>query len=91
MKVVWSPRAERSATRALAWIAHDRLGAALAWFANLRRRVAELARFPRRGRVLPELGQDEYRELILQPYRVVYHVGRTRISILAVRHVRQER
>jgi len=71
------------------FIAGDRPGAARAWFDALHRRVGDLGRFPRRGRVVPELAREEYRELIIAPFRVVYRVDSKRVVILAVRHGRQ--
>jgi toxin ParE1/3/4 len=45
-----------------------------------------LADFPGSGRVVPEIGRMEIRELILGDYRIVYrhHVGR--VEILTVFH-----
>lgn len=45
------------------------------------------ARLPSSGRVVPELGRVDIRDLIVRPYRVVYRViSDDEIHILAVRH-----
>jgi len=38
------------------------------------------------GRVVPEIGDDTYRELIFQNYRIVYRVLATGVVIIGVIH-----
>ncbi len=45
-----------------------------------------LADFPKRGRMVPEIGDPQLREIIVQSYRVVYRIKRTRVEILSVIH-----
>jgi plasmid stabilization system protein ParE len=54
------------AAEAAAFIAGDKREAAHRWLEGLFRSVDRLQRFPRSGRVLPEIGSPEYREI---PYR----------------------
>jgi toxin ParE1/3/4 len=89
VKVVWSPLAERRAREAVAAIARDRPGAAAAWLEELLRRVGALDRFAKRGRVVPEIGRPEYRQLQHPPYRVVYRVEAGRVVVLTIRHGRR--
>ncbi len=44
---------------------------------------------PKLGRVVPEIKDEEFRELIEGNYRVVYWLGTSKISILTVIHGRQ--
>jgi plasmid stabilization system protein ParE len=91
MKVVWSPLAIERAYDAAAYIAQDKPDAALAWLDGLFHVVDRLERFPRSGRVVPELGSDEFREVIYRrAYRVIYRVEKSRVSILTVRAAAQE-
>lgn len=39
-----------------------------------------------RGRVVPELGQSDIRELLVRSYRLVYKVAAKRIYVLAMIH-----
>lgn len=89
MKVVWSPLAEQRALEAVDYIAKDRPQAAAAWLEELLDRVRMLDRFPRRGRVVREIGLAAYRELIHDPYRVIYRVDDARVVILTLRHGRR--
>lgn len=86
MKVVWTPLAEARAVEAVDCIAKDRPDAAAAWLDQLLDRVKGLDRFARRGRVVPEIGHPDYREIQHAPYRVIYRVDATRVVVLTVRH-----
>ena len=52
-------------------------------------RVDRLAEFPELGRVVPEVSNENIRELVEPPYRIVYFLQMTRIDIVAVVHGRQ--
>ncbi len=89
MKVIWSPLAEARALEAVDYIAQERPQAAAAWLEELLARTAELDRFPRRGRLVAEIGLPAYRELLHAPYRVIYRVESARVVILTLRHSRR--
>jgi len=48
--------------------------------------VERLRQFPRLGRVVPEYGRDDLREIIYQRYRIVYRLEGEGIEIAAVCH-----
>ena len=54
------------------------------------RRLDQARQFPESGRVVPEFGRAEIRELIEWPYRLVYRVHPDAIEVLSVLHGRQE-
>jgi plasmid stabilization system protein ParE len=45
-----------------------------------------LSQFPRSGRIVPELGRDDIREVIVQSYRVIYRLRGDEVEILTVHH-----
>ena len=45
-----------------------------------------LAEFPRLGRVVPELGRDEIREVLVGRYRLIYRLLEDEVEILTVHH-----
>jgi plasmid stabilization system protein ParE len=91
MKIVWSPLAIERAYEAATYIAQDKPEAALAWLDGLFASTDRLERFPRSGRIVPEIGSDEYREIIYRrAYRVIYRVEKSQVSILTVHHTAQE-
>lgn len=90
MKIVWSPLAIQRAYEAAAYIAGDKPEAALRWLDGLFDAVDRLRRFPESGRIVPEIGLAEYREIVYRrAYRVVYRVETNRVSILTVRNFAQ--
>lgn len=89
MKVVWSPLAEQRALEAVEYIAQDRPRTAAAWLEKLLERVGKLEQFPHQGRVVSEIGIPVYREVLHQPYRIIYRVDAARVVILTLRHVRR--
>ncbi len=86
MRLVWSPLAEQQVDEALAYIAADDATAARGWLEELLERVAALRRFPDSGRVVPELGRDEIRELLVGSYRVIYRHRDDLVEIAVIRH-----
>ena len=57
---------------------------------TIERRLRGLKRTPRLGRVVPELGADDLREIIVRPFRIVYRVEPGEIQVLAVVHERRD-
>jgi len=52
-------------------------------------RGKQLETFPESGRVVPEVGKPDIREVIEPPYRVIYRVRKDRVEVLAVVHARR--
>lgn len=48
--------------------------------------VERLEEFPRSGRMVPEVAQEDYREVILGAYRIVYRLTGNQVEILTVHH-----
>jgi plasmid stabilization system protein ParE len=89
VKVIWAPLAERRALEAVDYIAQDRPAVAAAWLEELLERTGSLGRFPRRGPKVPEINRPEYRQLLHDPYRVIYRVDPAHVVILTLRHFRR--
>jgi toxin ParE1/3/4 len=53
---------------------------------NVFEAVKRLEVFPRSGRVVPEVGQENIREILFGSYRIVYMVGEEEVNILTVLH-----
>jgi plasmid stabilization system protein ParE len=88
-RVVWSPLALRRAGEAAQFIAQDDPAAAERWARGLFDAVRGLGRFPRGGRVVPELGRPEIREILYRNHRVVYRHSSRLVEVLTVRHGRR--
>jgi len=48
--------------------------------------VEKLAKFPKIGRSVPEVEEENIRELLLHSYRIIYRVEPRRVLILTVIH-----
>lgn len=72
----WSNRAVFELERIYEYIARDDILAAERWVGILQRSATRLTRFPRSGRVVPELEREDVREIIKGGYRLVYQVTR---------------
>ncbi|MDP2183409.1 MAG: type II toxin-antitoxin system RelE/ParE family toxin [Actinomycetota bacterium] len=90
MKVAWSPLADEQVDDAVVYISGDSPTAALQWLERLLDRVKSLATFPDSGRMVPELGRQGIREIIVSPYRVMYRRKDDLVEIAAVRHEARE-
>lgn len=90
MRVIWSPLAIERAYEAAAHIANDKPDAALRWLDGLFEATDRLEKFPQSGRIVPEIGLPEFREIVYRhAYRVVYRIEKTRVAILTVRNLAQ--
>ncbi|MDQ2695860.1 MAG: type II toxin-antitoxin system RelE/ParE family toxin [Pseudomonadota bacterium] len=84
MKLLWTHRARRDLIAIGRYIARDSPAAARQWVEQLRQRMGKAAETPLAGRVVPELGQKEIREVFLRNYRIVYRVQQEAVVILTV-------
>lgn len=86
MRVIWSTRALRRLDQIHARIAKDNPQAANQMIDRLLSRGGQIADHPSSGRMVPEYRQDDIRELIEKPYRIIYEVGNDQVEILTVHH-----
>lgn len=85
--VLWTPRARTDLAGVRAFISQDSPHFAAVIVARIIAATDQVASFPESGRVVPELGRSEIREIIHVPYRIVYRlVGDDQIHILTVHH-----
>ena len=89
MKIIWSPLAIDRASEIAEYIAQDKPSAAEKWINTVFSKVEQLKSSPEIGRVVPEIRNDQFRELIYGNYRVIYRIEKTQISILTIRHGKQ--
>jgi plasmid stabilization system protein ParE len=90
VRVVWTELAVERAYEAAAYIAKDKSGAALRWLEGLFELIDRLETFPLSGRVVPEIGRTDFRELVYrQAYRIVYRIEKSRVLILTVHNFAQ--
>jgi plasmid stabilization system protein ParE len=89
VEIEWSPLAIERVIELAEYIALDKADVANKWASNIFDSTEKLKEHPRLGRVVPEINDDDYRELIEGNYRVVYWLGSSKISVLTVCHGRK--
>ena len=83
--LIWSARARRELGEIGEYIARDKPEAANRWVETLMAAAEQAAALPRIGRIVPEYGRDDLREVIKRGYRVVYLVTDEQVEIVTVR------
>ena len=89
MNIVWSPLAVDRASEIAGYIAQDKPSAAEKWIKTVFSKVEQLKSDPEIGRIVPEIRNNQFRELIYGNYRVIYRIEAEQISILTIRHGKQ--
>jgi toxin ParE1/3/4 len=82
--VNWTPEARSRLEDIEAYIAKDSPAAAQEMVQRILGRTRQLEIAPRWGRPVPDYQQEDLRELLERPYRIIYRVGAERIAILTV-------
>ena len=88
-RVVWSQEARRELDEAVEHIAGQAPTAAAHFVERLLETAASLSTLGKRGRVVPERSDPSIRELLVDPYRLVYLVGSDQVVILGLIHQRR--
>ena len=86
MKIIWSPLAIERTSEIAEYIAQDKPSAAEKWIDTVFAKVETLSSTPEIGRIVPEIRNSQFRELIYGNYRIIYRIEAKQISILTIRH-----
>ena len=86
-QVIFAPRAERDLKSITFRIARLSSAEIAERFGNrLIDRALTLATLPERGRIVPELGEPDLREIIFKSYRIVYRLRAGRVEVIRFWH-----
>ncbi len=86
-KVIWSNTAEHDLERIVEYIAIDSPSNALTVLTKIKKKSEALYNFPERGRIIPELREFnilQYREIIIDPWRVIYKITDKNVFVMSV-------
>ncbi len=89
MKINWSPLSLERISEIADLISQDKTGAALNWIDSIFEAMTKVKEFPKMGRVVPEVEQENIREIFVGNYRIIYQLEEKQISVLTVRHGKQ--
>ena len=77
-KLIWSPAARDDLHDIVGFIARDNPNRAMSFGYQLISETDRLQEFPELGRSVPEYRDDNIREMIFRPYRIVYRIDHER-------------
>lgn len=83
--VIWSDEAIADLAVIVSYVAQDNRKAAESLGRTILERTRMLADFPQAGRILPEERDPNVREIIVEPYRVIYELNRNGLSVEVLR------
>ncbi len=83
-QIIWTEPALADLNDIAEYIAVDNPAAARKLVANILDKTGRLSRFPKSGRIPPELKGSRYREIIVGPCRIFYRTNKTKLYILHV-------
>lgn len=86
MDIEWSPLAVERVIELAEFIALDKPDVAAKWANKIFDSTEKLKEHPMLGRKVPEVNDDDFRELLEGNYRIVYWLGDSKISVLTVCH-----
>jgi len=86
-EIVWARIAEKDLIEIIDYIATDSPANALNVFNEIKKKASGLYTMPERCRIVPELkdqGIMQYRELIVQPWRIMFKTINRKVHVLLV-------
>lgn len=88
--VIWSIPARNDLKQIYDYISKDSKYYATNVAQQIISRADNLNKFPEIGRVVPEIGDENVRELIIYSYRMIYEVVPNGVQILAIIHGKRD-
>ena len=85
-EVVWARPAWKDLESAADYIARDSTAYAAVFVQDVKAAAASLSQFADRGQVVPEIGDQSVRELLVRPHRLIYRITPARVTVLALIH-----
>lgn len=90
VKIVWTDLAIEDLKIIHDYIVQDSRLYADRFISKLINRVDQLENFPTSGRIVPEFGNENIRELIEGNYRIVYKIKPNHIGIVRIHHAARQ-
>jgi len=86
-EIIWSPEALADLDAIREFIARDAPRSATRFIQRIFDRVEQLKHFPTSGRMVPELGRANFREISVKRYRIIYRIREEQlVEIVTVYH-----
>jgi plasmid stabilization system protein ParE len=85
-KIIWAPSALADIDAIAAFIARDSVHHASLFIDRIFEAADQLIQLPRIGRIIPEIGDPNCREIIYGSYRIMYRVEKNKVWITGIIH-----
>lgn len=89
-KIDWTEPAVKDVESIYQFISKDSEYYASSYIDEIITRIETLQRFPDMGRMVPEYGEENIKELIYQNHRIIYQVKEEKVIILTIVHSRRK-
>lgn len=87
-KIVWTRAATVDLDQIIEFVALEAgVDRALKLYEKIRDKIDTLSQFPRRGRTVPELESIavfEFRELLMNPYRIIFRIDDGNVALVGI-------
>jgi plasmid stabilization system protein ParE len=84
VKLLWSAQARDELAGIAEYISESSEAVARRWITRLRSQAKRAVRFPKSGRVVPEIGREDLREIVFRGYRIVYLLRDDAVLVVSV-------
>jgi len=89
-KIIWTEPAVHDLSEIAEYIGRDSQHYAARIVQAVYGLAENLSMFPLKGRIVPEFGQENLREIIYQSYRIIYKIEPERLAILSIVHTSRD-
>ena len=90
MVIIWSNPAKEDLRQIHQYITQDSKQNADRVIQDIINQVENLSHFPRIGRMVPEIAEEDLREISLYSYRILYELSGDTVYIHSIIHKRQD-
>lgn len=89
MRVHWTSEAKTQLKAIETYIAQDSPAVARKTITRIASRCRQIGDLPQSGRKVPEFNQDDLREILERPYRILYRIKLDQIDVVTIWHYRR--
>ncbi len=89
-QVKWSPEAIDDLESIRDYINRDSQNYASIVISKIFDSLAQIKEFPSSGRIVPEINNDNFREIFIYSYRIIYQINLNNLTIIAIIHAKQQ-
>ena len=85
--VYWADIAYKDLDDIIDYISNQSIDIALNVLYQIKEKAESLINFPERGRIVPELkfhNIENYREMIVTPWRIIYRIDNNKVYVIAI-------